>query len=122
MKETETNFAEFIEGWLHQNLGVQEGMTQPIKMGILLIAMLVIAGLFWMIGQMIINRILDRLIKRTATDWDDVLQEEGAFTKTGHIIPAIVISALSPVVFTDYPELIPYVEKITGAFVAITII
>ncbi|HKL02115.1 MAG TPA: mechanosensitive ion channel domain-containing protein [Cryomorphaceae bacterium] len=122
MKETETNFAEFIEVWLHQNLGVQEGMTQPIKMGILLIAMLVIAGLFWMIGQMIINRILDRLIKRTATDWDDVLQEEGAFTKTGHIIPAIVISALSPVVFTDYPELIPYVEKITGAFVAITII
>lgn len=122
MKETETDFAEFIEVWLHQNLGVQESMTQPVKMAILLVAMLVIAGIFWWIGQMIINRILDRLIKRTATDWDDVLQEEGAFTKMGHIIPVIVISALSPVVFTDYPGLIPYVEKITGAFVAITII
>ncbi len=122
MKETETDFAEFIEVWLHQNLGVQEGMTQSLKMVILLIAMLLIAGIFWWIGQMVINRILDRLIKRTATDWDDVLQEQGAFKKMGHIIPVIVISALSPVVFTDYPALIPIIEKITGAFVAITII
>jgi miniconductance mechanosensitive channel len=119
---TETDFAEFIEVWLHESLGVNPDMTQTIKMVILLIVMVTAALLLWIIGQFIINRLLNRLILKTTTDWDDIFMERGVFRKLGHIIPAIVISELSPIVFTDYPAAIPAVEQITDAFVIFIVI
>lgn len=118
----ETDFAEFIEIWLHESLGVDVGMTQTIKMIILLLILVAVALILWMIGQFIINRLLNRLILKTTTDWDDIFMEQGVFRKLGHIIPAVIISELSPIVFTDYPAAIPAVEQVTDAFVILIVI
>jgi len=120
--QTETDFAQFIEVWLHERMGVDMAMTQALKMAILFFIMIVAALLLWWIGQLIINRLLERVIRKTNTDWDDVLLEQGVFRKLGHIVPAIVVSELSPVVFTDYPNAIPAIEQVTDAFVALVII
>ncbi len=122
MLETETDFAKFIEDWLLNSVGIDAAMTQPIKMVILVLIMLVLSFLFWKIGQSLIFKIIERMVRKTSTDWDDVLLEKGAFRKLGHIIPAIVISALAPIVFTDYPGWTAIVIKFTDAYVAITII
>jgi miniconductance mechanosensitive channel len=120
--QAETDFAEFIEVWLHESLGVDMAMTQAIKMLILLIVMVLAAAILWWIGQKIINSLLNRFIRKTSTDWDDILMEQGVFRKLGHIVPAIVISELSPIVFTDYPSIIPAVEQVTDGFVILVII
>mgnify|MGYP001026888934 CR=1 FL=1 len=122
MNEYETGFASFIEEWLVNTAGLDPAYSQLFKMIILLIAMTVAALLFWWIAQALINRFLDRVIKRTSTEWDDVLQEQGAFRKLGHIVPASVISSAAPVVFTDYPDWVPLIAKITSAYVAIVVI
>jgi miniconductance mechanosensitive channel len=120
--QAETDFAEFIEVWLHESMGVDMAMTQTLKMIILSVIMLFIALILWWIGQQLINRLLERLIRKTDTDWDDVLLEKGVFRKLGHIIPALVISELSPVVFSDYPGAIPAIEQVTDAFVLLIFI
>jgi len=120
--QTDTDFAEFIEVWLHESMGVDMAMTQTIKMVILFVLMLFSALILWMIGQFIINRILKKVILKTSTDWDDIFMEQGVFRKMGHIIPAVVISELTPIVFTDYPEAIPAIEQITDAFVIFIVI
>ncbi len=122
MQETETSFAQFIEDWLLNTIGVDSSMTQTVKMLILCLIMVFIALILWWIGQMIINRVIERLIRKTSTDWDDVLLEQGVFRKLGHIIPALVISELSPIVFTDYQGAIPAIEQITDAFVLLIFI
>ncbi|MCA1751536.1 MAG: mechanosensitive ion channel family protein [Flavobacteriales bacterium] len=111
--ENEKAFAAFIEEWL-LSIGVEAEMTQIVKMVILVIAMLLIAGILWFIGQQFINRIVTRLAKRTKTNLDDHLVQKGFFNKLGHIIPVLTISALAPVVFTDYPDWIPYVQRIVS--------
>jgi len=122
MTEYETGFAAFIEEWLINTAGIDPAYSQLFKMVILLIAMTVMALLFWWIAQALINRFLDRLINKTSTEWDDVLQEQGAFRKLGHIVPASVISSAAPIVFTDYPDWVPLIAKITSAYVAIVVI
>jgi len=120
--QEETDFAEFIEVWLHESLGVDVAMTQVIKMLILLMVMVAAAVILWIIGQFIINRILKKLVLKTETDWDDIFMEQGVFRKLGHIIPAVVISELTPIVFTDYPNAVPAIEQVTDAFVIFIVI
>jgi len=122
MTEYETGFAAFIQEWLINTVGIDPAYSQLLKMVILLIAMAITALLFWWIAQALINRFLDRLIERTSTEWDDVLQEQGAFRKLGHIVPASVISSAAPIVFTDYPGWVPLIAKVTSAYVAIVVI
>lgn len=111
--ETERDFAQFIEDWLLR-IGADSELTQLLKMIILVIIMLLIAGILWYLGQQFINRVVSRVAKRTRTNYDDYLVEKGFFNKLGHIIPVLVISTLAPVTFTDYPMLIPYLERITS--------
>jgi len=120
--QEESNFAEFIEVWLHESMGVDIAMTQLFKMIILLVIMVFAAVVLWWIGQQIINRLLEKVIRKTNTDWDDVLMEQGVFRKLGHIVPAAVVSELSPIVFSDYPAAIPAIEQVTDAFVMLVII
>lgn len=112
--DTDKQFAKFIEDWLLQ-VGVASEVTQLLKMMILCFAMLLIAGILWYVGQLFINRIVARLAKKTATDFDDYLVEKGFFNKLGHIIPVTVISNLAPVVFTDYPGWQPGIDRVTDA-------
>lgn len=117
-----TNFAEFIEKWLVNSLGVDHRMTQPLKIIILLIALAVTAIIFWWIAQIVVNRFIKPLVHKTAAQWDDTLLEQGVFRKLGHIIPILIISSLLPVVFTDYPNWSSPISTLTTALIAFIII
>ncbi len=95
--------------------------TQVLKMIILLASMLFIALLFWIIAQVIINKVLNRLVTKTETKFDDHLLSYQVFRKLGHIVPVVVISGLSAVVFTDYPLWLPAIRAITGVFETLVI-
>jgi miniconductance mechanosensitive channel len=122
MQEKETAYAYFIERWLIDTVGVDPEMTQLIKMVLLLAFVALTALIFWLIARFFINRFVKALVHKTATEWDDVLLERGVFKKLGHLVPAIVISVFTPMIAADYPNLVPYVEKLTSAYVAFTII
>lgn len=122
MTDKETDFAQFIEDWLLNNMGVSQGMAQLLKMLILVVATAVIALIFWRIGQFFINKFVKRLVHRTSAKWDDVLLQVGVFRKLGHIVPAIVITALLPLIFSDYPGWIPIIETLTSAFIALVVV
>lgn len=120
--DQQTDFAQFIEDWLRHSLGVDPDMTQWLKMLILFIGMILFAMIFWWVGQWIIHRFVERLVRRTSATWDDVLAEKGVFRKLGHIVPAAVISVFTPIVLTDYPTYVPFIEKLMGAFITLVII
>lgn len=122
MLETETDFAQFIEEWLHHSLGVGAEHTQLIKMIILVVGLFLAAFILWKIAHTLIFRIVERMVRKTSTDWDDVLLEQGAFRKLGHIVPAILISTLAPFVFSDYHAWNDLVVKVTDLYVAVMVI
>ncbi len=117
----ESRFAEFIHEWLHNQMGVPMESTQMLKMIILLTTMLLIALFFWIIAQVFINRVINRLVSKTDTKFDDHLLNFHVFRKLGHIVPIVVISGLSPVVFTDYPFWLPAIKAATGVIETLVI-
>ena len=122
MTEKETHFANFIEEWLVNNLGVNESSSQILKMFILLLFTIIVAAILWRIGQALINKFFKTFVRRTSTDWDNVLMEKKAFRKLGHLIPAIFITGVLPLVFSDYPGWIPIINTLTSAYIALVVI
>lgn len=121
MSDNETQFANFIEEWLLEN-GVNQSNTQLLKMVILLVGAAIVTIILWKVGQFFINKFVKRLILRTSATWDDVLYDEGVFRKVGYLVPAIFIKGILPVVFSDYPGLIPIIETLTTAYIALVFV
>ena len=122
MEARESKFANFIEDWLVNNLGVDENSTQLLKMVILVLVTIIVAIIIWRIGQFLINRFFKSVVRRTSIEWDNVLMEKKAFRKLGHLIPAIFITGVLPIVFSDYPGWIPIIDTLTTAYIALVVI
>jgi miniconductance mechanosensitive channel len=51
--------------------------------------------------------------------WDDILVEQNTFNSLAHIIPAIFVKVAAPIVFSDFPSLLPWVLKTTDSYLII---
>ncbi|MFH1937544.1 MAG: mechanosensitive ion channel family protein, partial [Bacteroidota bacterium] len=57
-----------------------------------------------------INRVLKRLIRRTASKWDDHLYEQRVFTRLALLIPALVLQVSVESAISTYPLAIKYLQ------------
>lgn len=121
MTEKETNFAQFLKDWIQRTLGVNQNLAQILKMIILIIVTALVALLLWKIAHLIINKFIKRVVLRRSTQWSNLLYKK-TFAKLAYIIPAIYITGVLPLVFSDYPAWIPAIEKLTRAYIALVVI
>lgn len=108
----------------------EKGLSEPIVLLILragaVAAIVVVAFLADRIAKRLLLRGLSYFIKRTETQWDDVLLEKKVFNRLAHLAPAIVVHAMTPIVLpglTD--EGVGLIRRIVMAYViviAVTVI
>src|SRR5690606_24750459 len=67
----------------------------------------------------IILRLLYKGFKKTSFKWDDQLAETNALDNLAHIVPAIFILIMAPAVFADFEYILPFVIKLTDAYLII---
>ncbi len=121
MTEKETNFAKFLEDWLLSNFDINQNQAQLLKMVILILATGLVAILLWKIAQLVINKLINKVERRASAQWSNVLLD-GAFAKLPLIIPAIYVTGVLPLIFSDYPTWIPTIETLTSAYIALVVI
>src|SRR5690606_21839524 len=117
-------FMENIENWIETllgNAGVAADWLPYVRVFVLLLAVVTIAYIALLITKRLIVRILHSIFRRTAFKWDDLLVEHRVFDNLAHIVPALIIKALTPFVFADFEQLLPFVIKITDAYIVIVI-
>lgn len=51
------------------------------------------------VAKRIILQIINKLVQHTPWDWDDIMRDQGVFTRLSHIAPAFVIQSMGPSVF-----------------------
>lgn len=112
----------FLDDWLIHKWGFNPETIQLPKMLFLLAVTLVIAFVFWRIGQIVINNTLIKYVQKKSYEWDKMLKEQRAFRKLGHLIPVLIITLALPIIFNDYPKLEPIINTITSAIILIIII
>ncbi|OQY06010.1 MAG: mechanosensitive ion channel protein MscS [Planctomycetales bacterium 4572_13] len=88
---------EELRQWLeelptHQRLYGQAGV---------LVGVLVLAWIANFITKKVVLRIVRRFVKKSKTQWDDILVERRVFTMLSHLVPAIIIYLASPLIFLN---------------------
>ena len=90
---------EKFQRWLIDT-GVTEGIAVIMIEVIEVLGVAVLAFVANWITKSIILRVVHQAVKRTRTDWDDVLVKRRVFQRMSHLAPALVIYGMASVVFS----------------------
>ena len=124
---------EIIKVYLEKMIsltGLTGEYVSLVRYAILVVLAFLLAWLAGWLCRKLVVPLLMRVTRKTEVAWDDVLFNERLLISASHIIPAIVIWALLPLVFYEYPIVIwallplvfyeyPQVEDIVGRLTAI---
>ena len=109
---------EIIKDYLEKMIsltGLTGEYVSLVRYAILVVLAFLLAWLAGWLCRKLVVPLLMRVTRKTEVAWDDVLFNERLLISASHIIPAIVIWALLPLVFYEYPQ----VEDIVGRLTAI---
>lgn len=97
------------------------GSAVPVLRHVLLVLIaILLAVLAGLLCRRIIVPIVRRLTAHTDARWDDVLFGEKVLISACHIVPAIVIWQLLPLVFYQYPVVRELLTRATAIYVTVT--
>ena len=97
---------------------VADGLANAIGLG----ALLLLALLANFIAKKFIAVVVHPIIHKTAAEWDDLLIRDSVFVRFSHIVPALVIHLLAPIVFTNHPELKGLLEVVLNTYIIVIIL
>ena len=108
----------FVEDII-QSIGVH-GHTVPVLRHVLLaLVAILLAFIAERICKYLFVPFVLRLVKRTQARWDDVVLDHQVLRTACHIVPALVIWQLMPLVFYQYPMVQVALTRITAVYLTI---
>lgn len=111
-----------MEEWVETllvGLGAGESFAIFLRLVIFILVLFLISlATFWITRQVIIHY-LYRFFKRSTWKWDDLLADNKVFNNLAHIVPAIFVRIMAPVVFSDFQQALPFVIKLTDSYLII---
>lgn len=92
--------------WL-RDLFIRNGLGYSISMVLSTVTLvLIVICLSWitnLIAKSVILKIVTRIVRRTASTWDDIFLEQKVFTRLSHLAPAWVIWSMAGWALKAYP-------------------
>lgn len=101
------------ELWLEDFLiarGLSPDMTQYAILGIGSFILLVVCLLSNFVTKKFIIRGIQKFIKKSKNNWDDILLENEVFNSLSTLVPLIFIHYLSVPILSDFPSMVPFVH------------
>lgn len=113
---------DHLESWIENLLtrsGVIESVAVYLRVCILTGLLFLAAGFSYLILKRIISVYVYKLIRKSATTWDDLLADHKVLSNLAHILPAFFIREIVPSIFRDFESVLPYAVKITDAYLIV---
>lgn len=111
----------WLENWLADS-GVSSSAAPYLVLLILFLGLLVVSAIcFYLIRFLVVGMINAILLKTTST-WDDMLVEHKVFNKAAHIVPAFLFKLLMPFVFLRFERFLPLISKLTDSYIILVVI
>lgn len=111
-----------IEIWIEQLLvaiGVTADAAVYLRLLILCLLIIPLAGISFVLSKKIIINYIYRLFKKSPIKWDDVLVDYKVLNNLAHIVPAVLVRVVAPIVFRDFESILPLVIKLTDIYLMI---
>lgn len=109
---------KFVED-LIQMAGVTGGAVPVVRHILLTITAILLAMLSDLLCRRLLVPIIMKVTDKTEVTWDDVLFNKKVLTSACHIVPAVVIWALMPLVYLEYPIFKEILERATGIYIVV---
>ena len=101
-----------------KNCGVHGDAVIVLRHVLLVVTSLLLAWLsMWLCKKFI--PVINRLTRHTVTRWDDIILNSKVLTSACHIVPAIVVWELLPMIFYQFPVVKELLARLTAAYIAI---
>ncbi|MFC2138544.1 mechanosensitive ion channel family protein [Bacteroidota bacterium] len=101
--------------WTH--IGLSEQIANNINVFLLIFGIILLAWLAGFVTKKILISFITRLIKKTKTDWDDLLLKRKVFTRFSHLAPAIVVYYF--IVFKESSQIVGFIQSVTIIYMII---
>ena len=109
---------KFVED-LIQMAGVTGGAVPVVRHILLTITAILLAMLSDLLCRRLLVPIIMKVTDKTEVTWDDVLFNKKVLTSACHIVPAVVIWSLMPLVYLEYPIFKEILERVTGIYIVV---
>lgn len=120
VSQTVIEFSQMADEWLMSH-GVPENLVFYVKLVVDFVLLLLLCYLADRLAKKILLRAIRVLVLKSKNQWDDVLLEKRVFDKLAHIAPILIVQLTASYVFSDIPNIIPTVLKLTNIYIMITI-
>lgn len=108
--------------WLKEfliNSGLNSGLSAFLSMVALVIIVVFLSWLSNLIAKAVIRYVVENIVKRTTSIWDDIFVEQKVFSRLSHLAPALVIWFMAGWALKDYPTWLSIVQKLTYVYMLI---
>ncbi|MDL2309541.1 mechanosensitive ion channel family protein [Parabacteroides sp. OttesenSCG-928-B22] len=106
MNKLQETISGLLTGW-----GLKDGTGNWLDNVIILLIILLIALLIDYVCRKVFLRLFAGIAKKTETDWDDIVVERKILDKVIHLIPAIFVYVMLPLVFDEGTTLLYLLTK-----------
>lgn len=104
------------------NAGLSEYYAHLIAILSMVIGAIIIGFILDKVVRFILLTVFTRLVKKTKTDWDDLLVSNKVFYAFAHLIPVLFIFYVIPLILDHHTVWVDYLERLSKAMIIIVII
>ena len=99
--------------------GVTGDYVPMLRHILLTVTAILLAMLSDFLCRKILVPLISKITEKTEASWDDVLFNKKVLTSACHIVPAVVIWSLMPLIYLEYPIFKEILERATGIYIVV---
>ena len=99
--------------------GVTGDYVPMLRHILLTVTAILLAMLSDFLCRKILVPLISKITEKTEITWDDVLLNKKVLTSACHIVPAVVIWSLMPLIYFEYPIFKEILERATGIYIVV---
>ncbi len=111
------NIKDLLTGW-----GLSENIAAYINILFGTTIIILLAYLSDVISKRIIIKTITRVIRRTKSNWDDILLEKKVLTRLAHLAPAIILFFFARFVLSDYQNIAVFIQGAIRIYIILLIL
>lgn len=117
-------FVQFRDQLLNYMLsaGMNEVVANLLNLLILSLATIILGWVLKFITQRVFINMLERIIRKSKTTYDDYIIERKVLHRAAHLVPALVIYSFSDIVFQGHESLMNFVIDIASLYILFVIL
>ncbi len=109
---------ELLQDWFI-NIGLNTFFADMLTKTLLSILVILLSFVSVFIVQRLILKIVERVVEKTKTHWDDIFVEEKVFSRLSYLVPGIIINSMLPVIYEGDPTSIAFIDGIASIYMIV---